>query len=305
MATKALTDWKSVWVELMGAEVKIYQGKKWFLRGIEMGDPKNPPLILLHGIGGHGETYARNIPNLAQHFHVYAMDMLYHGYSQHEPFEKEKVTRNYVDSLIEFFETEGLDKPHIEGESLGSIVAFFAGLWYPDKVGKLILNTGAPVKWAPASGLKGFMDDPNGLKALAERSLEAVRNVNADTIRKRLEWLMVSPDRVTDELVEVRLKLYSDPDVQKSMVNVYTNAFIDQTPFKQFVEEAECAKIKSETLVFWTEFNPGEGPDVGEHFASLIPGAKFYCMKDAAHWPQWEHPEEHDQVIIDFINGKL
>ena len=26
-------------------------------------------------------------------------------------------------------------------------------------------------------------------------------------------------------------------------------------------------------------------------------------MADAAHWPQWEKPEEHDQVLIDFIKG--
>lgn len=30
---------------------------------------------------------------------------------------------------------------------------------------------------------------------------------------------------------------------------------------------------------------------------------KVYQMQDAAHWPQWEKPEEHDQVLIDFIKG--
>ena len=26
-------------------------------------------------------------------------------------------------------------------------------------------------------------------------------------------------------------------------------------------------------------------------------------IEDAGHWPQWEKPEEHDQVLIEFING--
>jgi pimeloyl-ACP methyl ester carboxylesterase len=30
---------------------------------------------------------------------------------------------------------------------------------------------------------------------------------------------------------------------------------------------------------------------------------QFYCMKDAAHWPQWEHPEEHDRVVTAFLKG--
>ena len=309
MATKAtvqekpLSEWKSTWVELMGAEVKMYQGRQWYLRGIEMGDPSNEPLILLHGIGGHGETYARNIPNLAKHFHVYALDMLYHGYSQKEPFDGANIVDGYVDSLAEFIDTQGLKRPHIEGESLGSIVAFHLGLKYPGKAGKLILNTGAPVEW---KGLPGFRDNPQGFEALAKASLDAVNNPTLETIRKRLEWLMAKPDRVTDELVDIRLKLYQDPDVRRSMNNVYTNAFVDLTMFEKYwVQEEDCANLKHDSLVFWTEFNPGEGPEIGERFASLIPGAKYYCMADAAHWPQWEHPEEHDQVLIDFIGGKM
>ena len=300
---KPLSDWNSTWVELMGAEVKVYQGKGWFLRGIEMGDPSNEPLILLHGIGGHGETYARNIPNLSKHFHVFALDMLYHGYSQKEPFDGANVVDGYVDSLADFIDTQGLKHPHIEGESLGSIVAFHLGLKYPGKAGSLILNTGAPVKFKDKPGIR---ENPDGVKALARTSLDAVNNPTPETIRKRLEWLMAKPDRVTDELVDIRLKLYQDPEVRKSMNNVYTNAFIDQILFdKYWVAEEDCARLKDKSLVFWTEFNPGEGPDIGEKFHSLIPGSSYYCMEDAAHWPQWEHPEEQDQVLIDFIGGKL
>ena len=61
--------------------------------------------------------------------------------------------------------------------------------------------------------------------------------------------------------------------------------------------------FKPEALVFWTEHNPGQAPDYGEYVAGLIPGASFYNMLDAAHWPQWEKPEEHDQVLIEFIKG--
>ena len=300
---KPLTEWQSTWVELMGAQVKVYQGRRWYLRGIEMGDPSNEPLILLHGIGGHGETYARNIPNLAKHFHVYSLDLLYHGYSQKEPFDGEHIVDGYVDSLVDFIDTQGLHRPHIEGESLGSIVCFHLGLKYPGKAGKLILNTGAPVTWKDRPG---FRENPEGFQALAKTSLDAVNNPTPETIRRRLEWLMAKPDRVTDELVDIRLKLYQDPEVRKSMNNVYTNAFVDLTQFENYwVEEEDCARFKEDSLVFWTEFNPGEGPDIGEKFHSLLPTSKYYCMDDAAHWPQWEHPEEHDQVLIDFIGGRL
>jgi pimeloyl-ACP methyl ester carboxylesterase len=63
------------------------------------------------------------------------------------------------------------------------------------------------------------------------------------------------------------------------------------------------AAVKAPTLVLWTDKNPGMGPNVGQRLQSLIPGAEYYCIADAAHWPQWEHPEEHDEVVLRFLRG--
>jgi 2-hydroxy-6-oxonona-2,4-dienedioate hydrolase/2-hydroxy-6-oxo-6-(2'-carboxyphenyl)-hexa-2,4-dienoate hydrolase len=121
-------------------------------------------------------------------------------------------------------------------------------------------------------------------------------------MRNRMEWLVAGPERMTDEMVHLRLRLYSDPEIHESMLNVF---MIGKNPVWTFKwEEEDLEKFEPETLVFWTEHNPGQGPDYGEYVARLIPGAKFYNMLDAAHWPQWEKPEEHDQVLIDFIKGQ-
>jgi pimeloyl-ACP methyl ester carboxylesterase len=53
--------------------------------------------------------------------------------------------------------------------------------------------------------------------------------------------------------------------------------------------------------VLWTEKNPGTGPEVGRYIADRIPGARFACLDDAAHWPQWEHPEAHDDIVAAFL----
>jgi hypothetical protein len=77
----------------------------------------------------------------------------------------------------------------------------------------LIFNTSGHIKFKDGEA----EDRPeNGKKLLAERSLQAIRNPYRETIRKRLEWLMASPDRVTDELVEVRYHFYSDPETQQA-----------------------------------------------------------------------------------------
>jgi len=43
---------------------------------------------------------------------------------------------------------------------------------------------------------------------------------------------------------------------------------------------------------------------VGRRIAARIPDAAFACMADAAHWPQWEHPEEHDRIVSAFLVGE-
>ena len=73
--------------------------------------------------------------------------------------------------------------------------------------------------------------------------------------------------------------------------------------FEEEAGEDDLKTISHPTLVFWSDKNPGSGPDVGERIAGVIPGAAYYCMLDAAHWPQWEHPEEHDSVIANFLKG--
>ena len=70
------------------------------------------------------------------------------------------------------------------------------------------------------------------------------------------------------------------------------------------IEEDELPGMKVPALALWSDKNPGAGADVGERLASLIPGSSHYCINDAAHWPQWEKPEEHDAVVLAFLAGK-
>ena len=288
----------SIWTELMGAQV-CYLGNQHRTRVIEAGD--GAPLILLHGVGGHAEAYARNIlPLAANGFRAIAMDLLWHGYSDKPPFSNDAVP-SYAAQVIDLMDSQGIEKAHIEGESLGGWVGMWMALEHPDRVDRLILNTTAGVRFA-----EGHVHEKpgEGRELLRTRSLDAINDPTPETIRKRLEWLMAAPDRVTDELVDVRLKIYTDPEANASLKTVFENSFGFGTGPSRQIPEERLADIKAPTLVFWTEKNPGTGPDVGEKIASLIPNGQFYCMDDAAHWPQWEHPEEHDRVVTAFLRGE-
>jgi pimeloyl-ACP methyl ester carboxylesterase len=284
----------TLWVDLLGAQTH-YVGKQFRTRVIEAGE--GDALILIHGVGGHAEAYSRNVVRLGQHCRAMAIDLVWHGYSSKPPNDGRSLP-TFASQLVDLLDSLGIERAHVEGESLGGWVALWFALHHPDRLNKLILNTSVGVRYAPGS----IQERPHeGIELLKQRSMEAIGNPTRETVRKRLEWLMAAPDRVTDELVEVRHRMYSEPETQRALTTVFTNTFSTDVQY-QFQEE-QLKAVKAPTLVLWTDRNPGTGPDVGQRLTSLIPGAQFYCMADAAHWPQWEHPEEHDEVVTRFLRG--
>lgn len=293
---KPLDQWKSIAVELLGCQTRFVQGERWRHRVIECGEGE--PLLLYHGIGGHADTYARNLRNLGRHFHVYAVDALYHGLSDEGPWDLDKRHDYQVDAIVDLMDAEGLDFAHVAGESMGAQLAFEFGLRFPERAGKVILNTGIGYRVRrPDKSLEEGWGD------LSSKSTIALTEPSFATMRSRMEWLVHKPERMTDEMVELRVRLYSDPAVNAKMRRWFKigNPEGDAWDLNPFWEVDVLQSYKPQTLVFWTEHNPGEGPESGENFARQIPGAQFYLMKDAAHWPQWEKPEEHDQVLIEFL----
>jgi 2-hydroxy-6-oxonona-2,4-dienedioate hydrolase/2-hydroxy-6-oxo-6-(2'-carboxyphenyl)-hexa-2,4-dienoate hydrolase len=295
---KPRSEWQTIAVELLGTQTRFVQGERWRHRVIEAGDG-GEPLILLHGIGGHAETYARNMRNLAANgFHVYAVDALYHGYTDKQPYDDDDRYQLQVEALVDLIDALGHEWAHVEGESMGASIACHFGFMYPERTGKLILNTGfGHVKLEKSD----FAPPPRSLDELKQLSIQTIVEPDHATMKRRMEWLVAEPDRMTDEMVQLRLRLYADPDVNAAMRNVYRIGRDWQ--WKDFYAEADLANFKPETLVFWTDGNPWEGPDFGEYIASRIPNGSFYLMEDSGHWPQWEKPEEHDQVLIEFLRA--
>ncbi|HTE85866.1 MAG TPA: alpha/beta fold hydrolase, partial [Dehalococcoidia bacterium] len=78
-----MADRPSLWNSLLSAEVRFVTGRKYRHRVIEAGGGE--PLLLVHGVGSSAEVFARNVMPLAQRFHVYAIDALYHGYGSALP----------------------------------------------------------------------------------------------------------------------------------------------------------------------------------------------------------------------------
>jgi 2-hydroxy-6-oxonona-2,4-dienedioate hydrolase len=261
-------------------------------RVIEAGD--GPPLVLLHGTGGHAEAYARNVEAHAEHFHVYAIDMVGHGYSAMPDIDYGP--QSYVDFLRDLADAIGEEKLFVSGESLGAQVAAWFAIQHPKRVHKIVMNTGMLLP-PDDLGRQDFLE-------FIELTKKATGAPTRDAIRERLRWLVHEDHSVTDELIEVRFQIYTQPGRAENIGKIGKASLatlLDEKVVAQWTHAGLLKQISCPTLVLWTRHNPGQRLPLAEEGAKLIPHAELVVFENSAHWPQWEEPEAFNRDHLHFL----
>lgn len=294
----------SIHIDLLGTETRFVKSRDYLTRVIEVRNDK-PPLILLHGGGGHAETFSRNLNSLAAVCRPIAMDFIWHGMSSRPLFSDGAAAadvhwlRQFTLQVLDLMEALGFESASFEGESLGGWVALDLAINFPEKVDAIVLNTA----WGIALDKDWVKEGAADLDALRETSVAALKNPTLETLRTRLEWLMPLGG-VTDELVSLRQALWSIPETREALLEYYERLFSSGIEDFYFGEQA-IRTIQSPTLILWTDKNPIHGVDAAERLHELVEGSALYVMEGCAHWPQWERPREHDTEIKRFLSSAL
>ena len=100
---------------------------------------KGPLVVLIHGFPDFWYTWRAQMPELAKHFQVVAVDMRgYNKSDQPEGVENYKVDKLVadIDAVVKHFKA---DKAIIVGHDWGGIVAWTYAMTHPDKVDRLVI----------------------------------------------------------------------------------------------------------------------------------------------------------------------
>lgn len=255
-----------------------------------------PALLLLHGTGGHLETYQKNMAALSRHFRLVVPDMIGHGYTGRP--DVAYTLDDYAAHLFALLDSLGIDRAFVSGESIGGCVAAWMALLAPARVPALVLNTGILER-----------PDEAGLRQLADlevRTRRLMEDLSLEAVRRRMEWLVLDPRKMTDEMVRVRHAIYSQPgmvqDVQKIL-----HAVLEMNrglyAGTDFIDKGRLRDIGCPTLVLWSDHNPGKPYERVKPAIDLIPDVRVHVVRDAAHWPQFEQPEIVNRQMIEFLTG--
>jgi 2-hydroxy-6-oxonona-2,4-dienedioate hydrolase len=279
----------SVWSDLN--QVEFSQGfidaGGYRTRYLHAGDTSKPALLMLHGITGHAEAYVRNLAAHAEHFSVWAIDFIGHGYSAKPEHPLE--IKHYVDHVFKFMAAIGVEKAYFSGESLGGWVTARIASDYPEKVERIVLNT-----------MGGTMANPAVMERLLTLSTEAANDPSWERVKARLEWLMADPAMVTDDLIKTRQMIFQQPAWKMAceMNMALQNPEIRQ---RNMLTDDDLRKIQAPAMVLWTTKDPSGPVDEGRRISELIPNGQLAVMENCGHWPQYEDTPTFNKLHLDFL----
>ena len=116
---------------------KLEDGSEiYYIEGPENG----PSLLLLHGQQVNCYDYAKVLPKLSKHFHVFAPDYYGHGNSSKNPAKYNAVAIG--NDLVWFIENVIKEKVYISGHSSGALLAAYVAAGAPEHIIATILEDG-------------------------------------------------------------------------------------------------------------------------------------------------------------------
>jgi pyruvate dehydrogenase E2 component (dihydrolipoamide acetyltransferase) len=249
------------------------------VRYLKIGDG-GTPAVLIHGFGGDLNNWLFNHADLAAHRAVWALDLPGHGESG------KAVETGDVDelaaSVIAFLDDRGVERAHLIGHSMGSLVAMAVADQAPQRVASLSLIAAAGL------GEQINRDYIDGFVAGSSRN----------TLKPSLTKLFADPSLVTRQLIEDIVKYKRLEGVNETLQKIASSAFDGHTQRRLYRDR--LATLAPRTLVIW-----GAQDQIipASHAQGLAGNIRVHVIEGKGHMVQMEAASEVNRVLNDFLGG--
>ncbi|MGZ6674201.1 MAG: alpha/beta fold hydrolase [Solirubrobacteraceae bacterium] len=243
-----------------------------------------PALVLLHGIGSHRGMWDPVVGNLARERRVIAVDLP--GFAGSATEQSDPSPAGLTDAMQRWFAEQGLDRPHVAGNSLGGGIA-------------LELARRHAVASATALSPIGFWT-PREL-AFAQHSLRAARG-----IVKRLRPAIPVLTSTAVGRVALFSQIYGRPwrlppdDAQAAI-----EAFLDGPAFEPVLEAAGHYRFGAgdelrgvPVTIAWGTRDALLIPRQAARARRLLPWAQHVALRGCGHVPCHDDPEAVAAVLL-------
>ncbi|MBA2692271.1 MAG: alpha/beta fold hydrolase [Rubrobacter sp.] len=224
-------------------------------------------MVLVHGLGGHAESWAAVMPKLSRGTRVLAPDIAGFGGTDAPP--EGMSFSSLTKCLGGFLDEMGIRRAVLVGNSLGGAVSIKYVARHPERVERLfLLNSAGLLDEAPSSLEPDNREEARELWGITAGSRTALPNFFLDDMVRRAK----SPAR------RAYLRSGEPTDVREDL-----------------------PRIEAPTTIIWGARDGLIPRSHGEEMRAAIPVSELVMLPEAAHVPQIQAPEE----VVSIIRGRL
>ena len=246
------------------------------------GNKNKELLVLLHSAFSDHRCFDQQIGFFAKEYCVVTIDMLGHGLSVAENTkDKIDVMVQHVDTILQ---NEGYSKAHFAGVSMGSLIAQYFGLKYPDKVLSMTVIGGYDI------------NADNSAIAKAQRS-------------EQLKWLfkalfsMNSFRRyVADESVATpaeKIKFYE-------MAKLFTRkSFYTMSGLSNVLQKRDGISLSYPLLIVTGDQDFELARNAALQWNLSEPKSQYRVIENAGHCANMDNADQFNEVLKEFIDQKV
>jgi 2-hydroxymuconate-semialdehyde hydrolase len=264
------------------------------IRVHDTGDPANPPVLLLHGIGRSLEDWAPQHDRLSGQYRLISIDLPGFGLSGRLP--EPASLESFASAALATLDVLGESRPmHVIGNSLGGAVAMRLLADAPSRVLTLTLVGSAGFGREVVYTLRALAIPMLGKRLLGRMDPRAAKRVERS--------LFFDPAHATPERVEFAVKAFARPDfvaVYLETAKVLGTIRGVRPAWRRTLLE-KVSKHPRPTLITWGERDlilPSTHLDAAR---KAFPDARYHLFPDAGHMPQIERADEFADLTRAFL----
>ena len=256
-------------LKLDGYEVHYYvSGKK-----------NNDLILFLHPAFSDHSAFNHQIDYFSKDFKVITIDLIGHGLSKANK-SNAKVDASSV-HIIKILESEGHDKVNLVGVSMGSLVAQYFALQYPDKVKSLTALGGYDINKENKEVEKAQRASNLGLIFRAFFSMKSFRKKVAG---------------ITCVTKKGQALFY------ESSGSYERKSFLIMQGLQNVIKDRNNIKPIYPTLILTAEFDIELAKKMAREWHSDLDNSEYFMIKDAGHCANMDDPLEFNRVVNEFIS---
>ena len=240
------------------------------------------PLVFVHGLGGRSESWAPQYETFSPRYRVIGWDAP--GYGQSTPLAKESpVIADYVDALTRFVDALRLERFHLVGHSVGTVIAASFHKRHGERLLSMTL----------AEAVTGSGRDPAEKRAEAIRSREGeLDKVGAAAFARARTPNSLSP-KASPEIVQRAVDFAAAMNVPG-----YKQLFRALVSADMF---GEVAPLRVPAMIVAGSDDKSAPPEMVQRITDAFSGIRHHLIDGIGHQIALEHPDRFNNLLAQFL----